>query len=179
MSHFPMKEQTFTHFSLFHFFSLYVLSFTMIFFLFNWLLLFLFFLRDLPLSEKKTQRGSPWHLSFFIFPYALLPHSSISLFLLKLLLPLCSTPFVDAQCSRALNHGSVLVGLPLSSSGFQILAFSPVESLAELQEGGQSKGRKPKDVARESVDLSYLNVNDPTLLHSSSYLLLSLVTQRQ
>lgn len=81
MSHFPMKEQDFAHLSFFRFFSLYVLSFTMIFFLFNWLvsLLPIFFLTGLLLSEKKTQRGSPWHFFFFIFTYVLLLHSSISL----------------------------------------------------------------------------------------------------
>lgn len=85
MSHFPIKEQDFT-FLFFRFFSLYVLSFTMIFFLFNWLVSSSFFSSDLSLSEKKTQRGSLWYFSFFIFPYVLLPHSSISLFFSTLLL---------------------------------------------------------------------------------------------
>lgn len=89
MSHFPRKGQDFAHFSLFRFFSLYVLPFTIVSFLFNWLVLFfLFFLPGLSLSEKKTQRGSPWHFSFFIFPYvAFRPHPSLSLFLSMLLLP--------------------------------------------------------------------------------------------
>lgn len=67
MSHFPMKEQDFAHFSLFSFLLIVRL------FLHNDLLsfqlarlFFLFFLTDLPLSRKKTQRGSPWHFSFFI-----------------------------------------------------------------------------------------------------------------
>lgn len=59
MSHFTMKGQDFTfqqdvHFSLFRFFSLYVLSSTMIFFLFNWLVSSsLFFLRAFPYLKRK------------------------------------------------------------------------------------------------------------------------------
>lgn len=61
-------------------------SFTMIF-LFNWLVsssssssstpFFSPSLTGLSLSEKKTQRGSPWHFSFFILFHSL-PRSSIS-----------------------------------------------------------------------------------------------------
>lgn len=48
MSHFPMKGQNFAHLFFFYFFSLHVLPFTMIFFLFNWLVSS-FFLTGSPL----------------------------------------------------------------------------------------------------------------------------------
>lgn len=86
MLHFPMKGQDFARSFLFSFLlSLYVSSFfTMIFFLFNWLVSFCFFffpplLTYLLLSEKKTQRGSSWRFSFFIIPLHSLSHSSVSL----------------------------------------------------------------------------------------------------
>lgn len=80
-SHFPMKEQDFAHLSYFSFLLIvrpYLHNDLLSFQLARLSYLF-FFLTDLPLSEKKTQRGSPWHFFFFIFPYVLLPHSSISL----------------------------------------------------------------------------------------------------
>lgn len=59
MSHFPMKGQNFARFFFFDFFSMYILSFTMIFVLFNWPVFSSVFSYLLPLSEKKTQRNSP------------------------------------------------------------------------------------------------------------------------
>lgn len=181
MSHFPMKGQDFAHFSLFRFFSLYVLSFTMIF-LFNWLVSPSFFSYGSPLIWKENATWFSLVFLLFHLPLCSLPQSSISLFFsISFSLPLAwlSPPFVDAQCSRALNHGSVLVGLPLSSSGFWILAFSPVGSRRIAGRGDKVEDEDRRTWPRESADLSYLNVNDPMLLHSSSYLLLPLVTQRQ
>lgn len=148
----------------------------MIFFLFNWLVSSsFFFLRVFPYLKRKRNVVLLGISPFSSFPtYFFRTHLSLSyLRRFSYTLAQLSPPFVDAQCSRALNHGSVLVGLPLSSSGFWILAFSPAGS---RRKGGQSRGRRPKDVARESADLSYLNVNDPTLLHFSSH---PLVTRRQ
>lgn len=88
----------------------------------------LFFLFSYGPSLIWKENATWFSLAFLLFhlPLCSLPHSSISLFLSMLLfLPArLSPPFVDAQCSHALNHGSVLVGLPLSSPGFWILAFS-------------------------------------------------------
>ena len=81
MSHFPMKGQDFVHFSLFRFFShcTFFPSQRSSFFSIGSSLLF--FLTGLSLSEKKTQRGSPWYFSFFIFLYVVFrTHPSLSFF---------------------------------------------------------------------------------------------------
>lgn len=97
--------------SLFRFFSLYCLSFTMIFFLFNWLVLspfsfffsFFFYPAHLPLPEKKTQRDSlSWRSSFFILlprvrESSALIHFSLSFFLQSFLsfsLPFSHVPLL-------------------------------------------------------------------------------------
>lgn len=90
-----------------------------------------FFLRAFPYLKRKRNVVLPGISSFSSSPmYFFRAHLSLSFFRRFSLAPLArlSPPFVDAQCSRALNHGSLLVGLPLSSSDFWISAFSPVGS---------------------------------------------------
>lgn len=70
MSHFPMKGQNFAHFFSFYFFSMHVLPFTMIFFLFNWLVSS-FFLTDpppLPYLKRKRNAVLPDISPFSSFP---------------------------------------------------------------------------------------------------------------
>lgn len=74
MSHFPMKEQDFTHFSFFHFFSLYVLSFTMIF-LFNWLVCSSFFSYGPSLIWKEN--ATWFSLAFLLFHLPLCTSSAL------------------------------------------------------------------------------------------------------
>lgn len=199
MSHFPIKGQSVARFSLFCFFSLYCLSFTMIFFLFNWLvfsssfpssfplshpfsscLVFSLFLTYLPLPAKKTQRSSSRSSSFFILPHVVFrtlihfslsfflpPFSPLPLFYTSLLFLLasppastCRSPFVRSAVQSCSKSRVCSCWSSSISPGFWILTFfSPIGS-RRTRKGDEVE--RTKDVARESSDLSYLNVNDPT-----------------
>lgn len=158
MSHFLMKEQDFAYFSYF-FVSSHCTPFPLQWSFFSiGLSLLPFLLTGLPLSEKKTQRGSPWHFSFFIFPYVLLPHSSISLFLSTVLLSPRSTISSFRRCavqscskSRVCSCWSSSIFLRLLDPGVLSCRISQ-----NRRKGDKSRGRRPKDVARESADLSVL-----------------------
>lgn len=91
MSHFPMKEQDLVHFSLFRFFSLYVLSFTMIFFLFNWLVSSSFFSYGSSLIWKEN--ATWFSLAFLLFHLPLC--TSSALIYLSLSFDASLTPSLD------------------------------------------------------------------------------------
>lgn len=144
--------------SLFRFFSLYCLSFTMIFFLFNWLVLspfsfffsFFFYPAHLPLPEKKTRFS---FVAFLLFhppssrtrvfrthPFlSFLLSSIVSLFLSSFfirssslpprpVLPRCRSPFVRSAVQSCSKSRVCSCWSSSISPGFWILTFSPVGS---------------------------------------------------
>lgn len=145
-----MKGQDFAHFSLFRFFSLYVLSFTMIF-LFNWLVSSSFFSYGSSLIWKENATWFSLVFLLFHLPLCSLPQSSISLFFsIYFSLPLAwlSPPFrrcavQSCSKSRVCSCWSSSIFLRLLDPGVLSCRISQ-----NCRKGRQSRGRRPKDVAK-------------------------------